>query len=116
MPVIWPEDICTMKMIGTILMVLIGFLFDSKVDIAKPDGIAQRKTVATLSNVKGTVYKAMDDVYTIECGEKHLRLNVINLPEEFRKDNAEITFSGNIKLSQPLEDDWGELFEVTSVR
>ena len=105
-----------MKMMGTILMVILGLMFDSKVDTGTTDSIADRETVETIQNVKGVVWKAGDeDVYTIECAEKHLKLNVINLPEKFRKDEAEVTFSGNIKLTHPLEDNWGELFEITAI-
>lgn len=106
----------TMKTIGTILMVVLGFMFDSKVDTGASENISNRETVETIQNAKGIVWKAGDeDVYTIECAEKHLKLNVINLPEKFKKDEAEVIFSGNIKLTHPLEDNWGELFEVTSI-
>ena len=110
------KEFYIMKTIGTILMVVLGLMFDTKVDKGATDNIAERETVETIQNVKGVVWKAGDEnVYTIECPEKHLKLNVINLPEKFKKDDAEITFSGNIKLTHPLEDNWGELFEITSV-
>lgn len=109
-------DFCIMKMIGTILMVAVGFMFDSKVDITKSDSLSARQTVEVINEAKGIVYKISDETYMIECAEKHVKLNVFNLPEAFKKDNAAIIFSGNIKLSEPMEDEWGEVFEITNVK
>jgi hypothetical protein len=106
----------SMKMMGTILMVILGLMFDSKVDKGAGDNIAERETVETIQNAKGIVWKGGDDdVYTIECAEKHIKLNVINLPEKYRKNETTVIFSGNIKLTHPLEDNWGEFFEVTAI-
>ena len=105
-----------MKTVGTILMLVVGFMFNSKVETTVTDGFAKRETVGTVNNVKGIVWRVGDtDVYMIECGEKHLKLNAFNLPAQYKKDNTTITFSGNIKLTEPLEDDCGELFEVTTI-
>ena len=106
----------SMKTLGTILMLVVGFMFNTKVDNTATDDVAKREIVGTINNVKGIVWKVGDaDVYMIECAEKHLKLNAYNLPAQYKKDNTPITFSGNIKLTQPLEDDCGELFEVTAI-
>jgi hypothetical protein len=106
-----------MKTLGTILMVIVGFMFDSKMDTSAVDSLSQRTTVATINNAKGIVYKVGDDdTYMIECAEKHLKLHAFNLPAAYKKDNIAIQFSGDIKFTNTLEDDCGELFKVTAIQ
>jgi len=107
-----------MKTFGTILMVVIGFFFSSNIEKKEPGtDIAKRETIATISGAKGEIRKlGEEDMYMIYCKEKHLKLNAFNLPEKFRHAGLAVTFSGNIKMSDAMEDDWGELFEVTGIK
>jgi hypothetical protein len=105
------------KTIGTILMVLIGLSFNTNPAVKKnPATFSDRKSVEQINNSKGEVRQiGNEDIYMIWCAEKYLKLNPYNLPEKFRKPGLSITFSGYIKEGSTLEDQWGELFELTSI-
>jgi hypothetical protein len=106
------------KLLGTILIVITGFCLNSALvndGKATPSG---RETVETITGESGIVRKIGDGemaVYMIDCGTKYLRLNVFNMPGEFKKDGLTVRFSGNIKAGSTLEDGFGEYFEILSV-
>ena len=106
-----------MKTVGTILMIAVGFFFNTSIDKKVPSNdFADRKTVKVVTNAKGEIRKIGDeDIYMIYCKEKHLKLNAFDLPEKYKKPGLAVTFSGNIKMMGAMEDEWGELFEVTSI-
>jgi hypothetical protein len=106
-----------MKTVGTILMIVVGFFFNSSIDTKAPaNTFAARQTVEVINNAKGEIRKIGDeDIYMIYCKEKHLKLNAFDLPEKFKKPGLNVTFSGNIKTMDAMEDEWGELFEVTAI-
>ena len=107
-----------MKTLGTILMIAAGFFFNSKIENKAPDNnFLKRQTVAILKDLKGEV-RAIGETgtYMIYCKEKHLKLNAVNLPEKFKQPRLAVTFSGNIKMTDAMEDEYGELFEVTAIR
>jgi hypothetical protein len=104
------------KSLSTILIVAVGFMFDTSVNNYSTTEINKRQTVETIQQAKGSI-RIIDEagVYMIHCPQKHLKLHVINLPEKFRKANAEIIFSGNIKATNVSEDNWGDYFELTAI-
>jgi hypothetical protein len=106
------------KIMGTLLMVITGFLLNSSlVNDGKADPSA-RKTVETIAGETGIIRKIGDgetSLYMIDCRAKHLRLNVYNMPGQYQKDGLVVRFGGNIKSSSTLEDDFGEYFEITAV-
>ncbi len=76
-----------------------------------------RETVEVISYAKGVVRQVGNsDEYMIECSARHLKLNPVNLPSEYREADLPIIFSGDIKATQPLEDEFGEYFEVKSIQ
>ncbi len=99
-------------------MVTTGFFLNSSLvndDITTP---AARDTVEVISSATGIVREIGEGetaVYMIDCRAKHLRLNVYNMPGEFKKNGMQVKFSGNIKAGSTLEDDFGECFEITAV-
>ena len=109
-----------MKIIATFIFILSGFLFNFNnggVDEKKVDAaILDRETVEVIDYAKGIVRQVGNtDTYMIECTEKHIKLNVINLPAEYKEADLPVVFSGNIKLTAPLEDEDGEFFEVKTI-
>lgn len=97
-------------------MVAVGMGFNSAADKKNEDAFIHRQTTETICNVKGVVRKIGNNgVYMIYCKAKHLKLHIINLPEKFKVADMPVVFSGNIKQTHPMEDDWGELFEVTNI-
>jgi hypothetical protein len=106
------------KLTGTLLMVITGFCLNSSLVNDGKTNTSGRETVETITGETGFVRKIGDGemvVYMIDCSAKHLRLNVVNMPLEFKKDGLTVRFSGNIKAGSPLEDDFGEYFEILSV-
>ena len=97
-------------------MVTVGMGFNSVADKKNDDAFINRQTVDTICNARGEVRKIGNDgVYMIYCKAKHLKLHVINLPQKCKVAGINVVFSGNIKQTHPMEDDWGELFEVTNI-
>lgn len=99
-------------------MVLIGLCFRSEPeDAEKTKALLKRQTIEVVSHVKGELRKVgEEDIYVIWCGEKHLRLNPLNLPEHYKRPGMSFTFSGNIKATNTLEDEWGEFVEITDIQ
>ncbi|MEP6677089.1 MAG: hypothetical protein ABJA78_18140 [Ferruginibacter sp.] len=105
------------KMIAAIIVLIAGVGFTANINSAKDQSYGNRKTITVITNAQGEIMKAGETgVYVIHCGEKYLDLNAYNLPEKFKKDKLTVSFSGNIKLTGTLEDEWGDLFEVTDIR
>ncbi len=105
-----------MKVIASILIIAVGFFFNINEEKTTGTTIIKRETVQTIAYAKGIVHQVGNqDVYMIECPEKHLKLNVVNLPEEYKEQDLPVTFSGNIKLTMPLEDENGDFFEVKTI-
>ena len=111
-------EFCTMfKSIGTALIVAFGLLFDTGSQTVSTPDISNRETVGTVANAEGVIRKIDEaGVYMIYCKQQHLKLNVVNLPQQFRQADLKIIFSGNIKKTHPMEDSWGEFFEVTEIK
>ncbi len=96
-------------------MIVIGLSFNSKVDKGNRTNISERETVEVISSAIGEVRMVNEEVYVIWYADKYLKLNPYNLPKAFKNPGLKISFSGNIKLTNTLEDDWGELFELTKI-
>lgn len=104
------------KLIVFILIIVAGISLNNSTGSDRATKLSQRPTVETISNAVGEIRKIGDtDIYMIWCQDKFLKLNVINLPEKFRQQGLKINFSGNIKSTNTLEDEWGDLFELTSI-
>jgi hypothetical protein len=108
------------KIVGTLLMIAVGLGFNNG-DSNSPQSqntYKDRPTVETISHAKGFVKKIPGDepVYMIDCPDKYLRLHAINLPDAFKTEGLTVTVSGHIKASHTLEDEYGELFEVTAIQ
>ncbi len=106
------------KLSGTLLMVITGFLLNSSLVNDSKTNPSARETVEAITGESGIVRKIGEEenpVYMIDCPAKHLRLNVLNMPGEFKKDGLGVRFSGNIKASSTLEDDFGAYFEIIYV-
>lgn len=108
------------KMLGTLLMIAVGLGFNSHEGNGSlgQTGYSDRPTVDTISHANGVVKKIPGDepVYLIDCASKYLRLHAINLPERYKKEGLSVTVSGHIKATHTLEDDYGELFEITAIQ
>jgi hypothetical protein len=106
------------KIAGTLLMVVTGFFLDNSLLNDSNTNPAVRKTIETISGQPGIIRKIGTEetaVYMIDCRAKNVRLHVYNMPAEYKKDGLQVKFSGNIKASSTLEDDFGEYFEILSV-
>jgi hypothetical protein len=106
------------KLMGTLLIVITGFFLNSSLVNDGKTNPTVRETIDTITGETGIIRKIGEGetaVYMIDCGTKHLRLNVFNMPAVFKKDGLTVMFSGNIKASSTLEDDFGECFEILSV-
>ena len=105
------------KFIAAIIVLIAAVGFTVNIDTPKEDVYTNRKNVDVINNALGEIIKAGETgVYVIHCGEKYMDLNVYNLPKKFQQDKLKVTFSGNVKLTGTLEDDWGDLFEVTAIK
>jgi hypothetical protein len=107
------------KFMGTILMVVTGFCLNSSLVNDNKTNSSGRATVENITGETGIVKKIGEGemaIYMIDCSARHLRLNVLNMPAEYKKDGIKINFTGNIKASSTLEDDFGEHFEILSVK
>jgi hypothetical protein len=103
---------------GTLLMVITGFFLNSSLVNDGKTNPERRETVEVIANETGIIKQIGEGetaVYMIDCPSKYLRLNVCNMPEKFKKDGISVNFSGNIKANSTLEDDFGEIFEITNV-
>jgi hypothetical protein len=108
------------KMLGTLLMIAVGLGFNSN-EGGSSQGkttYADRPTVETIHHADGIVKKIPGDepVYLIDCASKYLRLHTINLPDSYKTEGMSVTVSGHIKATHTLEDDYGELFEITAIQ
>ena len=105
-----------MKIIASFIIIIAGFLFNFKGDKKVADSPLSRETIDTIAYAKGIIRQmGNDNVFMIECAEKHIKLNVLNLPNEYKEADLPIVFSGNIKLTYPLEDEDGQYFEVKTI-
>jgi hypothetical protein len=100
---------------GTILMVIIGFSLSRDHAVAKPE---TRATVAVLSKEMGIIYTVgtdKDAIQVIECDHPPYRLNITN-PQHHIPSDTRVCFSGKAIATPPLEDEWGNYFEVTDIK
>lgn len=108
------------KMFGTLLMIAIGLGFNSGEgnDDPKHAAYSNRPTVETISQASGIVKRIPGDepTYLIDCPGKYLRLHALNLPDTYKTEGLNVTVSGHIKATHTLEDDYGELFEITAIQ
>lgn len=107
----------SMKFSATFAILILGYFFQPTMKILAKQDIIQRETVDTIFFAKGIIrQQPQSDIYLIECQEKFLKLNVLNLPKEYQEADLPIVFSGKIKLTYPMEDEAGDYFEITSIR
>jgi hypothetical protein len=105
-----------MKIILSAFVILSGMLFNFFVKKTAEPVLPTRETVEEVSYAKGIIRQVGNtDVYMIECGEKHLKLNPINLPSEYKEADLPVVFSGDIKVTPPLEDEFGDYFDIKSI-
>jgi hypothetical protein len=108
------------KMLGTLLMIAVGLGFNtSNGGGSQGQGnYGDRPTVDTINQAHGIVKKIPGDepVYLIDCASQYLRLHTINLPDSYKTEGMSVTVSGHIKATNTLEDDYGELFEITAIQ
>jgi hypothetical protein len=103
------------KLAGFLLAVAIGLSFKNPNPAA--GNAVQRATTGVVENATGTIHIVHGDepVYIINCASKYLRLHILNLPVAFQKAGKQVQFSGCIKATLPLEDDYGTYFEITDI-
>lgn len=108
------------KMLGTLLMIAVGLGFNTSNggSSQNQDNYSDRPTVETITHANGVVKKVPGDepVYLIDCASQYLRLHAINLPDSYKTEGMSVTVSGHIKATHTLEDDYGELFEITTIQ
>lgn len=105
-----------MKFLATFLIIILGYFYQPSTTKLSQTDILQRETVDTIMYAKGIIrHDPNSDIYLIECGERFLKLNVLNLPKAYQEADLPIVFSGNIKLTYPMEDEAGEYFEIKGI-
>jgi len=63
-----------------------------------------RETTKTLENCKGKIIKVSEEVWAIQPeGSETMRYGICQLPEELKKENLNVIFSGEIKKIAPNE-------------
>lgn len=78
-----------------------------------------RKTIEILNGKTGIIRNIgseHDPVFIIAFNEQHVNLFPCNLSDEFRQNNKPVQFSGNMKYMYPLEDEYGQYFEVEEMK
>ena len=73
------------------------------------------KVKAHFENVKGVITQEDDSTFCIKPNGLS-SITAINLPKCFKKNNLNVTFSGDIRLAPGLnESNCGDLFELTKI-
>ena len=82
----------------------------------------KRKIVAQFREAEGSIIAPEDcPTFTISGGPDHQfkKVNLLapcNLPESFKENNIEVTFSGYLYETFDTEDICAQIFELTSIR
>lgn len=102
------------------IMLLTGIGVSYKRAIEKPifSKIAKRKTIGSVKDKNGIVKNVgtmQQPIYIIRCKDEYLNLFTANIPSVFQQDNLAVTFSGDLKEMQPIEDDLGQYFVVNKI-
>jgi len=109
-----------MRFITLILLLLaIGISYRNARQNRSYAFVKERKTIETLQAKKGVIRNIgsnEDPVYIITFQEQSINLFPCNLSEEFMHNNKPVQFSGNMKYMYPLEDEYGQYFEVKEMR
>jgi hypothetical protein len=80
--------------------------------------IARRQTIEVVENHPGIVKNigsAEIPVYVIFSEKYGLNFFPYNLPRPFQQPNIPVVFGGNMKEMHPLEDEYGQYFELVNV-
>lgn len=109
-----------MKTIISCVIILIGLVLTIGAkkpnDNTSTDALKSRETVEVIKYAKGIIRQVGEtDVFMIECADKHLKLNVANLPKAYKEADLPVVFSGEIKFTKPIEDEFGEFFLVSAI-
>lgn len=106
-------------MILILLLTAIGVSYKRATSQRSYAFIKDRKTIETLYDKKGIVKNigsTNDPVFVIAFEEQQLNLFPCNLSSEFKSDNKPVNFSGKMKYMYPLEDEFGQYFELNEIR
>lgn len=106
-------------MILILLLTAIGVSYKRATSQRSYAFIKDRKTIETVYDKKGIVRNigsTNDPVYIIAFEEQQLNLFPYNLSAEFKSDNKPVKFSGKMKYMYPLEDEFGQYFEVNDIK
>jgi len=105
-------------MVLILLLTAIGVSYKRATSQKSYSFIKERETIETIQNKNGIVKKIGSEdapVYVIAFEEQQLNLFPYNLSSEFKMDNKPVKFSGQMKYMYPLEDEFGQYFEVNEI-
>jgi len=75
-----------------------------------------RETIKVLDNIKGKIIKVTDNLWAIQPDEKASRLGICQIPEELKKENLLVIFSGEIKKIAPNEKFAASPFQIKELK
>ncbi|HBX52117.1 MAG TPA: hypothetical protein DEH02_13725 [Bacteroidales bacterium] len=75
----------------------------------------ERETVKKIENIKGAIIKINDALWALKPDGENVRYGLCEIPEELKKENMSITFSGEVKKINPNERMAAAPFKVTSL-
>lgn len=104
--------------IAILLLTGIFVSYTNNLQLTKYAFIHERKTIDTVIQQTGIVYKmgtTNEPLYIIRCANKYLNFFPANLPAHCKQDLAKITFSGAMKYTHPMEDEYGQFFVVSEI-
>ncbi len=81
--------------------------------------IAARTTIEVVNNKMGTIKNIGSSnapFYVIRHQEQYINLFAPNIPAHFKRENATVIFSGEMKAMHPMEDEFGQYFVVTNMQ
>ncbi len=74
-----------------------------------------RETVKTIEKIKGSVIKINDALWALKPDGENVRYGLCEIPEELKKENMAVEFSGEVKKINANERMAAAPFKVTSL-
>ncbi len=101
-----------------VLLTAIGICYKNTQLNRHYDFIAQRQTIEVVREHQGIVRNIGTEeipVFVIFSEKYGLNFFPYNLPRSFQHQGMPVVFSGNMKEMHPLEDEYGQYFELVKV-
>ncbi len=108
-----------MKRSSVLILLLISIaILIFKNLLQQKNDLVNRATIGSISNAEGIIKKTHgndEPAYVIYFAREYLQLYCPELPASFKQDELPVVFSGNLKAMNPLEDEFGQYFEIVKI-